>query len=966
MSPFHRLAPVVFLAALLPVEGDPPVWWQEGDPAVIDPAAATNNHGAANIGQAKWMTTRALEALGARDAPLAAEITQRLTQPQPSAAGGMLPAVVDLAVPQPLPQGWAVLQRAPLRLGQLKALATPFYQLLQAKDPAWLAAERTLNRTQDPADPANFYPWTTTTLDDANQAIATIGQLKAVFSLRFDLLGTPLDEDADGLTYAVEICHGTNPRDADSDGDGMPDGWEVQWGLDPLNPPDATADADGDHVTNLREFQLGTCPTGIYRIEILPLVQNKYFHSAADDGSVVVQESLLWDPARPLQRITVPDANGDRAITPVPASNWNPLDTIVSDLLARELPMDETALNPCVAESSAATFRVYQGIDAYLILQQPGSYVRSLPADVAWQAINNCGQAAGIRTRQVAATADIPAHDETNIVIDYGYATIDIPMPAEWFPAAAPPTIQARSEDGLILIRRPMTHPDGTALNQASLLNLSTRGFTTIKQPGSGGAPIVALSDTNGRMLGGGTTPFHITRDGTPVRLRDVHIIGNGPAAATPLSALYPNTLTPNHITSDGRITLTTTDADGQTTLLQIIPDNDADNDHMMDDWEKSFAKALLDLNKSSDDWGDHYPDLVAGDLNPTSDYTGDNITAAEVEDLTNLPATELPNDGIRFEHLSRRNILAWGLHVPAPNGGRERNEGRYLYENSGWFGREMGITSFAQLQPEFMAQQILLNEWDRGAWYNFSRFCHMDFPNRSEYYGEIRQLKVRLLAKEASTAARNQSYLKYSWRARYDLSGNKAPDEVISVENTQLIIPAGKLTSDWVELSSPVVDGYEYWVTLEKPQIAVDANRDGVITFDGLDKTTQDKPFTFWVNDDHDVKHPVDLVGLPFPLGLGQEDMVDGTKDCDDDQILFVRDLEDFTRLHLYLPVLKDQFATGETLSVGLEFTETTDNPSIKVYRAREENGGCCICSTIRRGSTNRRHALQHLPGYG
>lgn len=46
----------------------------------------------------------------------------------------------------------------------------------------------------------------------------------------------------------------------DSDGDGIPDNWEVTYGLNPASAADASQDADGDGFTNLREFQLGTNP----------------------------------------------------------------------------------------------------------------------------------------------------------------------------------------------------------------------------------------------------------------------------------------------------------------------------------------------------------------------------------------------------------------------------------------------------------------------------------------------------------------------------------------------------------------------------------------------------------------------------------------------------------------------------------------------------------------------------------
>lgn len=48
----------------------------------------------------------------------------------------------------------------------------------------------------------------------------------------------------------------------DSDHDGMPDVWEIKYGLDPNNNSDANDDADGDGYTNVEEFINATEPTG--------------------------------------------------------------------------------------------------------------------------------------------------------------------------------------------------------------------------------------------------------------------------------------------------------------------------------------------------------------------------------------------------------------------------------------------------------------------------------------------------------------------------------------------------------------------------------------------------------------------------------------------------------------------------------------------------------------------------------
>jgi hypothetical protein len=54
-------------------------------------------------------------------------------------------------------------------------------------------------------------------------------------SAAFLVLGTPLDSDQDGLTDAYErLVSKTNPSVWDSDGDGLGDGWEVQFGTNPF------------------------------------------------------------------------------------------------------------------------------------------------------------------------------------------------------------------------------------------------------------------------------------------------------------------------------------------------------------------------------------------------------------------------------------------------------------------------------------------------------------------------------------------------------------------------------------------------------------------------------------------------------------------------------------------------------------------------------------------------------------
>ncbi|MBQ6925112.1 MAG: hypothetical protein IJQ73_10770 [Kiritimatiellae bacterium] len=56
-----------------------------------------------------------------------------------------------------------------------------------------------------------------------------------------------VDLDGDGLLNAEEMLLGTNPFHWDTDKDGMNDGWETMWGLDPL-ANDGAGNPDGDYM----------------------------------------------------------------------------------------------------------------------------------------------------------------------------------------------------------------------------------------------------------------------------------------------------------------------------------------------------------------------------------------------------------------------------------------------------------------------------------------------------------------------------------------------------------------------------------------------------------------------------------------------------------------------------------------------------------------------------------------------
>jgi transcription elongation factor Elf1 len=71
-----------------------------------------------------------------------------------------------------------------------------------------------------------------------------------------------LDLDSDKLKNLAEFKNDTNPTKVDTDSDKMPDGWEVDFGLDPKTD-DAANDPDGDGFSNLKEYQNHTDPTDL-------------------------------------------------------------------------------------------------------------------------------------------------------------------------------------------------------------------------------------------------------------------------------------------------------------------------------------------------------------------------------------------------------------------------------------------------------------------------------------------------------------------------------------------------------------------------------------------------------------------------------------------------------------------------------------------------------------------------------
>ncbi|HUI08555.1 MAG TPA: Amuc_1099 family pilus-like system protein [Verrucomicrobiae bacterium] len=109
---------------------------------------------------------------------------------------------------------------------------------------------------------------------DSGSIVVTNATGDAVFEVRNGKLilnGGTLQVDQFVMTNACAqfvrtggiLNYGTAVLDpnASAVGDGIPNWWKQQYGLDPLDPSVANADPDGDGMSNLEEYQAGTDPT---------------------------------------------------------------------------------------------------------------------------------------------------------------------------------------------------------------------------------------------------------------------------------------------------------------------------------------------------------------------------------------------------------------------------------------------------------------------------------------------------------------------------------------------------------------------------------------------------------------------------------------------------------------------------------------------------------------------------------
>lgn len=93
-------------------------------------------------------------------------------------------------------------------------------------------------------------------MDDLTEVTVTYDRIIETQDGLLYLPDSTTDWDKDGL-----VDNRTNPNDPDTDGDLMPDGWELTFELKPLNASDRFLDVDGDGIQNYLEYSFPSYST---------------------------------------------------------------------------------------------------------------------------------------------------------------------------------------------------------------------------------------------------------------------------------------------------------------------------------------------------------------------------------------------------------------------------------------------------------------------------------------------------------------------------------------------------------------------------------------------------------------------------------------------------------------------------------------------------------------------------------
>ena len=219
----NKLAQIIgILISLIHLSGAQtrgPEWWYGDNPVVTSDDG--NPSTVANVGQGKWFAIKATETLEALDPHIGGNLREVLYKTSP---GDPSKVFYPLMPSAGVSDSWREAQRAPLQIGTLKALAYPFYLILNLESPAFVKSMLQENGLVEGLtffqDPRGYYfPWNPANDQNLrmNRMPATVGQLKLVFALRiyrFQSNGAKLQVKSSyvDVERTVEIVSGFRSR----------------------------------------------------------------------------------------------------------------------------------------------------------------------------------------------------------------------------------------------------------------------------------------------------------------------------------------------------------------------------------------------------------------------------------------------------------------------------------------------------------------------------------------------------------------------------------------------------------------------------------------------------------------------------------------------------------------------------------------------------------------------------------
>lgn len=687
-----------------------------------------------------------------------------------------------------------------------------------------------------------------------------------------------VDTDSDGLTNHEEFLVGTNPTITDSDGDTLSDSAELIAGTDPLQ-----ADADGDGWTDPQEIAAGTDSRnqdsdgdGIPdSIDAQPLVSALAFPDADGDGIADSDDAYPIDPRGPAPFIASETASG------------NPVSNLVKDETSQFILAVSNPGGPAPTASNLTIF--LNGTEETANITAIGSSGSSTQRFLlTWTA---------------KTTTDYPTRTLQNLTLRFR----DAQMATTWLKLGR---IDVAEWEGMIAIspiRYSSADEEGISLLVESHIN-GKRDEDDFGGPWNGSAlfyrgPLaIPVLDNNSHNVAatfqipaGIKFPLFLTRiSGSTVS--NVSTIEAGDYAAFPHNAaLFYNNLT-NTIRYDWGGVLTEVGASSS----------------KFQDYGTTWSETPISIQWLRQGQWQPVSETAWSHASPFTAYVSRSVVSSYHETpirprvtgfsvFSKLPASITPHlagtvevpglplhplaiekDGMPFLVASETfHHIVFRVDPAVEN----LTNGVKLR-----LGRTGG--NYEELPPQAGINLYQTAEGQPMALDSTGEILLSPTENNTLFQSLVSAQGLKLLLKRAATADEVHD-LQIRFVSKYETG---LETTAASVE----ILPC---------------------------DVAVDANRDGTITFDATDKTTAEKPFRFWINNDQDD------VEVDEPVNVTTQDSADAT-------ISTKRDLEDFCRLSLKVGIDLATLQSGNK-KIGLRLiSSTSPTSSIRCWPNQSDQG--------------------------